>query len=90
MTLITVMVLAQAGKANIRCVILDTSQNPQPVVNVIMYDTNIDGQVPPGMQAPFKAKCGDVGAASPGWSWDGTKFIEPAPTPVQPLTGQQK
>ena len=67
----------------IRTCIIDTSQNPGVVVNVVDYQADISGQVPPGMSAPMKAQASDT--AQIGWTYSAGVFTAPpAPPPPPP------
>jgi hypothetical protein len=48
------------------------------VINIVEYATDISGQTPPGMEAPFVAERDDAGA-SPGWRYADSQFVDPNP-----------
>jgi hypothetical protein len=56
------------------------------VINVVVYEPDISGQVPPGMESPTIAIASEV--AQIGWTWDGEVLAPPALTPAQFATAQ--
>ena len=66
----------------IRHAIIDSSQTPAPVINVVEYETDITGETPPGFAEPLRALATYDTPVSPGWVYDGTTFYDPNPPDV--------
>lgn len=65
-----------------RHAIVDPSQSPALVLNVIDYEADISGQTPPGFEPPIIAERDAAGTASPGWHFANGAFVNPDPAPV--------